>query len=144
VTFEAVIDADGNRHCFADGCYVPEAVYDTLHPSKLFPVETGMTEAEALAVVERVKANAPKPVRKGPYFHTAIESARPLKSDALAVHTSQIPEVMARNAKHGLHIRYDRSGRPCFTDGSQRKKLMRIESEVMGVKIVKRNSYDGD
>lgn len=145
MTFETTIGPGGARACYIDGLPVPEAVFDTLRPARLFPVETGMTEAEALAALDEIRQAAARPDgHRGPYFHTAITGARPLRSDALAVHTSQIPAVMARNKKHGLTIRYDRAGRPVFTDPGQRKALMRVESEAMGVKIVKKNSFNGD
>jgi len=55
-------------------------------------------------------------------------SAYPLKSDAMAVHPSQIPEAMARNKKHGLHVEYDPvDGRPILPDRAARRQLMAIE-----------------
>lgn len=53
--------------------------------------------------------------------------ARPIKSDAMAVHPEQIGEVIDRNRKHGLHIEYLPDGRPKLTSREQRKQLMRIE-----------------
>ena len=51
-----------------------------------------------------------------------------MKSDALAVHPDQIPEVMARNKKHGVHVEYDpKDGRAILKDRGQRRDLMRIE-----------------
>lgn len=143
MTFEATIDARGRRACYVDGLRVPEDVYDTLHPSKLFPRETGWTVEEALAVVEGLRASVPKRVHKGPYFALAINDAHPLKSEALACHPKQIAAIRARNRKHGLDIPYDRHGRPVFTDAGQRRKLMKIESEAMGTRIVQQNSYTG-
>ncbi len=53
---------------------------------------------------------------------------RPIQSDALAVHPRQIPEVMERNRRHGLHIEYNpEDGRPILADRGQRRDLMRIE-----------------
>lgn len=79
------------------------------------------------------------PEKEGvPMFATAINDAQPLRSDALAVHPDQIPDAIARNKKHGLTgMRYDRRGRPVFTDRGQRKKLMKIEGAH------DRNSYYG-
>lgn len=55
-------------------------------------------------------------------------TAAPIHSLALAVHPSQIPEVMERNKKHGLgHIKYDAEGQPILTDRGMRRDLMRLE-----------------
>lgn len=78
------------------------------------------------------------PEKEGvPMFATAVGDANPWVSDALAVHSSQIPEAIARNKKHGLNIRYDRMGRPVCSDSGQRKKLLKIE------KAHDRNSFYG-
>lgn len=89
-----------------------------------------VTEAEYHAAL-------PEGTGEGVVFQNAINDAHPLRSDALAVHTRQIPAVLARNAKHGIHVRYDRAGRPVFTDKGQRKALMKLE------KVRSMNSYDG-
>jgi hypothetical protein len=129
VTFETTTNDAGDRRCFVDGYAVPGNVFDTLLPSKMFPVKTGLTEEQALAIFERIKAETPRPeTYKGPMFQTAISEARPLRSDALACHSSQREAIMARNKKHGLgDIRYDRAGRPCFTSEGQRRKLCKLE-----------------
>ena len=141
MTFQTIYAADGETHLI-DGYQVPQAVYDTLRPSRLFPGDTPLTPAQAAAILDRIKAEGGVAATPpGVYIQTGITLTRPLKSDALAVHTSQIPAVVARNKKHGLSIRYDRAGRPVFTDAAQRKKLMKIESEVTGTRIVDRKSY---
>jgi hypothetical protein len=67
--------------------------------------------------------------------------AKPIKSDALAVHPAQIGEAMDRNARHGLHVDYDQNdGRPILKDRDQRRRLMEVESKAMGRKIV---DHDG-
>ena len=138
MVFTASADPDGNTAYFVDGYEVPQSVYDTLFPSKLFPSDTGLSLAEAEAALAKIVAETPAPEpHKGPYFNLAIDGAHPLKSEALAVHSKQIPAVMARNKKHGLNIRYDRMGRPVFTDAGQRRALMKIE----GAKQM--NSYYG-
>lgn len=53
--------------------------------------------------------------------------SRPIHSDALAVHPEQIPEVMDRNARHGLHVHYDNDGCPVLVSRDQRRRLMKIE-----------------
>jgi hypothetical protein len=52
---------------------------------------------------------------------------QPIASDALAVHPDQIPEVMERNRRHGLHVEYDGEGRPLLVDRKQRRDLMHLE-----------------
>ncbi len=89
-----------------------------------------VTQAEYLAAL-------PEGTGEGVAISTAYQNAKPWKSQALAVHRKQIPAVMARNAKHGLHIPYDRLGRPVCTDAGQRRKLMQIE------KVVQMNSFYG-
>lgn len=82
-------------------------------------------------------AALPEGTGAGVVFANAINDAHPLRSDALACHTKQIPAIIARNAKHGIHIRYDHAGRPVFTDKGQRKALMKLE------KVRSMNSFDG-
>jgi hypothetical protein len=138
MTFEVIITAGGVRLWAVDGYSVPEQVYDTLHPSKLFPADTGMTEAEALVVLDFIKSAAPPPDHRGPYIHTAITGAKPLRSDALGVRTKDIPAAMARLKKHGITgVRYDRVGRAVFADAGARRALMKLE----GVRQM--NSYYG-
>lgn len=88
-------------------------------------------------VVSEAEFEVAFPEQVGTPMFGSSSSAWPLRSDALAVHTKQIPAVIARNAKHGLHIPYDRAGRPILADQGQRKALMKIE----GVK--QQNSYYG-
>lgn len=128
MTFSTTTDAEGQMHYFADGYEVPQKVFDTLLPSKLFPVATGLTQDMAMAILKVIKDETP-PVEtyKGPRFSTAISGVKPLKSNALAVHPRQIPAVLARNKKHGINVRYDRRGRPCFTDAGQRQALCKLE-----------------
>lgn len=138
MTFRVVTLPDGDLY-LVDEIEVRQAVYDTLRPSKLFPVKTGLTEAEALAELAAIKAAAPPPEpHKGPYFQGAYSLNRPWRSDSLACHSSQRAAMMAHYKKHGLNIRIDRYGRPVCTDAAQRKKLMKIH----GVK--KLNSFNGD
>lgn len=137
MTFDVVMTKE-SRWCFVDGYPVPDVVYDTLLPAKLFPVDTGLSREEAEAFVATVKAETPPPADNGfVHYQPAIRGNKPIRSEALAVHTKQIPAVLARNAKHGIHIRYDRVGRPVFTDKGQRKALMKLE------KVRSMNSFDG-
>lgn len=138
MTFETTTNAEGKMEYYIDGFFVTKPIFDTLLPSKLFPVKTCFTEEQALGILQRIKDETP-PVEtyKGPMFGTAISGAKPLKSNALAVHPKQIAAVLARNKKHGINVRYDRRGRPVFTDAGQRKKLMKLE----GVRQL--NSYYG-
>ncbi len=137
MTFHAVATETETTY-FIDGFEVPQAVYDTFRPSKLFPVDTGMSLAEAEEYLAAIKACAePREENRGPCFALAISGDKPIRSDALAVHPKQIKQVLARNKRHGLSIPYDREGRPVFTDPNQRKKLCKIE----GVRDM--NSYYG-
>ncbi len=74
-----------------------------------------MTEAEFDAKFQSTRQGGNRPWSKK------------IESDALAVHSSQIPEVMERNRKHGLHINYTAEGLPVLEDNGQRNKLMEIE-----------------
>lgn len=140
MTFSATYDAEGNAaHFFVDGFEVPQAVYDTLWPPKLFPVETGMTAGEALAALEEIKAAGGNvTAHRGPYFQGAYSLNRPWRSDSLACHSSQRTAMMAHYKRNGLNIRIDRYGRPVCTDAAQRKKLMKIHG------VRKLNSFNGD
>lgn len=52
---------------------------------------------------------------------------RPLLSDGLAVHPSQIDEANERNRRRGCSVTYDRTdGRAIIPDRGQRKKLLSI------------------
>lgn len=126
MTFQTIIDETGSYY-FVDGFEVPQAVYDAFRPSKMFPTAT-MPMEDALKELARIKATTKRAERKAaPYFALAIDSAHPIKSDALAVHPKQIKQVLARNKKHGLSIPYDRHGRPVLTDPNMRRKLMKLE-----------------
>lgn len=53
---------------------------------------------------------------------------KPLLSDALAVHPDQIPDVMERNRRAGLHVEYNaEDGRPILRSREQRRKLMKLD-----------------
>jgi uncharacterized FAD-dependent dehydrogenase len=82
-------------------------------------------------------AALPSGTGEGVMFADSITNAKPLRSDALAIHSKQREAIMARNAKHGINIHYDRAGRPVFTDKGQRKALMKLE------KVRSMNSFDG-
>lgn len=47
---------------------------------------------------------------------------RPVVSDALGVHTSQIPEAIKEARKRGCTVDFDESGRPKFTDSRTFRK----------------------
>lgn len=54
--------------------------------------------------------------------------SRPMLSDALAVHPSQVQEATARNAKRGCSVTYRTDdGRAIVPDRGERKKLLKIE-----------------
>lgn len=128
MTFTTTTSEGGDRSCFVDGYPVPANVFDTLLPSKLFPVDTGLTEDQAMYLFEKIKADTPPAeTYKGPRFSTAITGTKPLKSNALACHPRQRAAIMARNKKHGINVYYDRRGRPVFTDAAQRRALCKLE-----------------
>lgn len=65
--------------------------------------------------------------------------SRPIQSDALAVHPSDIAAVMERNRARDLHVEYNpEDGRPILTSREERRKLMKIE------KMHDRNGGYGD
>lgn len=55
---------------------------------------------------------------------------RPIHSDALGVHVSQIPEAMAAAKKHGVTIDFDSKGRPIFENNAQRRKYCKIRGAI--------------
>lgn len=141
MTFRKVYGRDDNPDTFyVDDYPVPEWVYEGLYPRPDTPPQRRQLAFEAFL---RLKVGVELPPRRPAPTVAAVSGAKPLKSDALAVHTSQIPAAVARNKRHGLNVRYDRAGRPVFTDNGQRKALMRIESEVMGKRIIDRSSFYG-
>lgn len=73
----------------------------------------------------------------GQTLMTPSTSAWPWVSDSLAVHSKQVEQVKARNAKHGLNIEYNKRGQPVCTDAGQRRRLMKIEG------VVQQNSFNG-
>jgi putative FmdB family regulatory protein len=54
-------------------------------------------------------------------------SCWPLVSEALACHPTQVEEMNARNAKHGIGTRYDKDGFAHIPDRADRKRLLRHE-----------------
>lgn len=77
------------------------------------------------------------PEQEGTPMFGNLPAGYPLRSDAMAVHSKQIPAVMERNKRHGLNVQYDRVGRPILENNEQRKKLMKIEG------LKQQNSYYG-
>jgi hypothetical protein len=54
--------------------------------------------------------------------------SRPLLSDSLAVHPSQIKEAMERNRRHNVHIEYNpEDGRPILNGVADKRELLKIE-----------------
>ena len=71
----------------------------------------------------------PKPLGHAPALGGNTSSCWPLKSDAMAVHPSQIKEAMERNKKHGVvGVSYDpKDGRAILADRGARRDLMKLE-----------------
>lgn len=111
---------------FLDGVPITEAEYRSGKVPEDFEARRRVAQQERIAQQKKV-----------PMCATAISTAKPLKSDALAIHSSQREKIMARNKRHGINVEYDRQGRPVFTDAGQRKKLCKLE----GVRQL--NSYYG-
>lgn len=98
-----VLDRMGrNGRYFLDDVEVTKAEYDEAFPDKLKLGEE-MT----------------------PGVH--LPSGWPMISDSMAVHPDQIPEVLARNKRHGINIEYLPTGQPVLRDAAQKRELMRAE-----------------
>lgn len=55
-------------------------------------------------------------------------SCWPLKSEALACHPEQIPELIERNKRHGVAgVSYDKDGTAILADRGARRDLMALE-----------------
>jgi hypothetical protein len=52
---------------------------------------------------------------------------KPILSNAMACHPSQIPEMMERNRKAGVHVDYNSEGQPILRSRGDRRNLMRVE-----------------
>lgn len=76
------------------------------------------------------RKHAKKQTHGVPMLAGNTSSAWPLKSDALAVHPTQIAAAMERNKKHGVTgVTYDpKDGRAIFADRGARRALMRLEN----------------
>lgn len=53
---------------------------------------------------------------------------KPVVSNALGCHPSQIKEVMERNAKAGIHTEYLPDGRPVLRSQGEKEALCRLEN----------------
>jgi hypothetical protein len=51
----------------------------------------------------------------------------PMRSEALAVHPSQVQEANERAKRHGLGTRYEADGTAVIPSRDERKKLLRLE-----------------
>lgn len=73
-----------------------------------------------------------KPLGRPPMLSGNTPSCWPMKSDSMAVHPKQIPEVMERNRKHGIYVDYDPvDGRPILPDRRTRTRLMKLTNTVV-------------
>lgn len=66
------------------------------------------------------------PEREGVPYMTA-PGAYPIRSDAMACHPDQIPEIVERNRKKGIAVEYDKVGRPVLKSQAEKRALMRAE-----------------
>lgn len=62
----------------------------------------------------------------------------PMRSEALAVHPSQVEEANERNRRHGIATRYEPDGTAVIPTRGDRKRLLRLEG------FVDRNGGYGD
>jgi hypothetical protein len=70
---------------------------------------------------------------------------RPIESDALAVHPEQIPEVLERNRRHGVHIDYNReTGAPILRQRGDRTALIKLERSYIPQGVIDRDGGYGD
>lgn len=51
----------------------------------------------------------------------------PIRSEALAVHSSQVDEANARARRHGINVHYEADGTCVIPDRGNRKKLLKLE-----------------
>lgn len=56
-----------------------------------------------------------------------LPSCWPMKSDALAVHPSQIKQANERNRRNGVNVTYAKNGQAIIPDRKERKKLLKLE-----------------
>jgi hypothetical protein len=73
-------------------------------------------------------ANPPKPLEAGDEVLSQSTSAwDDFRSEALAVHPSQVKEANERSKRHNLGVKYDAKGFARIPDRASRKRLMRLE-----------------
>ena len=94
--------SDGTRSFYIGDREVSEAAYHKRFPSKL-----KLGEAEAPFV--------------------ACASCWPMTSEALSCTENQVAAMNARNARHGIATRYDRTGLAHVPTRGDRAKLLRLE-----------------
>ena len=81
-----------------------------------------------VTLAEGISGKADKKRRKRGY---------PIKSVALAVHSSQVGEAQADSAKKGVPTEFTSGGRPILRDASHRRKYLKAYG------FHDRNSYNG-
>ena len=100
-----IVTAGSKVTYFINDTEVSKAAFDAAFPSKL---------AALLAAPDEMLA-----------AHGS--TTWPMKSEALACHPDQIPEIMERDRQHGVPTRRDRTGRPVLTSQAHRQALMKLE-----------------
>lgn len=86
-----------------------------------------VTEAEFLVAFPD-KPIIPAAGNLGNNFGGQHAAGWPMYSDAMAVHPSQVAAANARNARHGVNVRYEpHAGLAIIPSEREKKKLMKLE-----------------
>lgn len=125
-------DMDGETCYFLDDVQVTKEMYDAYFPSKLFAVPVRYTKEE---IEEFVKAGTASEIT--PEMKKRLPKGYPIKSVALAVHSSQVREAMEDAMKRGVPTMFTPSGRPILRDAAHRKAYLKAYG------FHDRNSYNG-
>lgn len=128
----AIRESNGEMLYFLDNVQVTKEMYDAYFPSKLFEVKVRYTKEE---IEEFVKAGTA--IEITPEMKKRLPKGYPIKSVALAVHSTQVKEAMEDAAKKGVPTEFTRDGRPILRDASHRRRYLKAYG------FIDRNSYNG-
>lgn len=96
---KVVYTPQSNKEFFIDGVKTTEAKYNKAFPSRL-------------------DMSQPAPF---------VAASYRVASEGMAVDPEQIPEAMARDARHGVKVDYNEIGAPVFTSRAQRAKYLKMK-----------------
>ena len=125
-------EENGETLYYLDGVQVTKEMYDAYFPSKLFAVPVRYTKEEIAEFVEAGTAAEITPEMK-----KRLPKGYPIKSVAMAVHSTQVAEAREHDRKLGVPTDYTRDGRPIWTDAAHRRRWLRANG------YHDRNSYLG-